>query len=199
MHGSQLTRPHSTKRKLPAVGDGSVCFVLNSSLKLPFCRIMAIISGFDHPSCFTFRKKKTKKKKRIPVWCQSLPLRKVKREAGFKLFWPGLLLQGCCLFIRGSSREGRKEVERRGGNDQRPRSRHGHPCCLVVLVSGEEDDDEGVISNAALRRRFHVTVCSSLSLPPRIRRRQAGDSGLGKKLKIHKALSGDEVKCCQSI
>lgn len=122
---------------------------------------------------------------------------KGEREAGFKLFWPGLLLQGCCLFIRGSSREGRKEVERRGGDDQRARSRHGHACCLVVLVSGEEDDGQGVISNATLRRRFlYARPCLFICVYATGRR---AIQGLGKKLKIHKALSGDEVQCCQSI
>lgn len=171
VHGSQLTSPRSTKREKPAVGDGSVCFVLNSSLKLPFCRIMASIGGFKKRMTIRLVSPSEKEKKTHPSVVPVSASEKGEREAGFKLFWPGSLLQGCCLFIRGSSREGRKEVERRGGDDQRARSRHGHARCLVVFVSGEEDDGEGVISNAALRRRFRVTVCSSLSLQLRIQRR----------------------------
>lgn len=53
---------------------------------------------------------------------------KGEREAGFELFWPGLLLQGCCLLIRGSSREGRKEVERT------TRERDQGMVMLVVLL-----------------------------------------------------------------
>lgn len=48
----------------------------------------------------------------------------------------------------------------------------------------------------SLEKRLHVSVCVSLSLCLYV---VVGGFRDGAKLKIHKALSGDEVKCCQSI
>lgn len=56
----------------------------------------------------------------------------------------------------------------------------------------------------SLEKRFHISVRVSLS-PHLCVRWKTGlggggcNSGLCKKLKIHKAVSGDEVKCCQSV